>query len=114
MTCGDSYKIHLSNELKTTTRRASMNGGNAGLKQRPSSASLAKDLSNAQLQNEHLQAEKESMSQRLQDAEDKLQLLLGRMEGTEGVGSTTRDSHAFSISSELDKWERDRAGSAGP
>jgi chromosome segregation ATPase len=101
---------HLSNELKATTRRTSMNG--TPLKAKHSSASLAKDLSNAQLQNEHLSAEKDSLAQRLQDAEDKLQLLLGRVEGNDANGNPMRNSHTFSISSELDKWERDRANEA--
>ncbi|UZJ53344.1 hypothetical protein CBS101457_002664 [Exobasidium rhododendri] len=109
-----TLNTHLSNELYSASRgtgavsshrsRLSMSNGTS-----PVNSNVAKDLSNAQMQNQQLKIEKENLAHRLQDSEDKLQLLLGRMEGNESEGNLGRHSHAFSISSELDKWERDRA-----
>ncbi|KAH0444463.1 hypothetical protein IEQ34_025543 [Dendrobium chrysotoxum] len=60
--------------------------------------------------NDHLRSERDALSQRLQETEDKLQLLLANDSEAGVDGGAIRDSHAFSITSELDKWERDRAG----
>lgn len=107
-----SLNTHLSNELNSATR-----ANTSTLSTSTSTGSLAKDLSTAQKQNQQLQSERETLAQKLQEAEDKLQLLLGRVEANESDtgdvhegGDAARDSHAFSITSELDKWERDRAG----
>ncbi|PWN87713.1 hypothetical protein FA10DRAFT_233995 [Acaromyces ingoldii] len=102
---------HLSSELALASKGG--NGAGAGA----NGTALAKDLDAAQVHVEQLKAENTSLAQRLQDTEDKFQLLLGRMEtgnpGSDGLNTAahegeTRDSQAFSITSELDKWERDR------
>lgn len=112
-----TLNTHLSNELTSATKEsATINGTGAG--GAGGSANLASDLSNAQRQNQQLRTERENLTMRLQETEDKLQLLLGRVEAGDSDGEggglrdddEARDSHAFSISSELDKWERDRAG----
>lgn len=104
---------HLSSELAL----ASKGGNGAGAGAGANGTALAKDLDAAQVHVEQLKAENTSLAQRLQDTEDKFQLLLGRMEtgnpGSDGLITAahegeTRDSQAFSITSELDKWERDR------
>ena len=73
-------------------------------------SSLSRSLSAAQTNNEQLKRENANLMQRLQELDDKFQLLLGRIESThEDGGERARDSMAYgSIASELDKWERDR------
>jgi hypothetical protein len=95
-----TLNTHLSSELKASSK--STNGAE--------DASIARDLRNAQSQNDHLRSERDALSQRLQETEDKLQLLLANDSEAGVDGGAIRDSHAFSITSELDKWERDRAG----
>lgn len=75
------------------------------------SASLNRSLSAAQTSNEQLKRDNANLQQRLQELDDKFQLLLGRIESThEDGGERPRDSVAYgSIASELDKWERDRS-----
>lgn len=71
---------------------------------------LNRSLSAAQASNEQLKRENAGLTQRLHELDDKFQLLLGRIESThEDGGERARDSMAYgSITSELDKWERDR------
>ncbi|KAJ1029981.1 hypothetical protein NDA16_000894 [Ustilago loliicola] len=73
-------------------------------------SSLSRSLSAAQTSNEQLRRDNANLTQRLQELDDKFQLLLGRIESThEDGGERARDSMAYgSIASELDKWERDR------
>ena len=107
-----ALNTHLSNELSSASRGADGGGANGAGGALGGNATIAKDLDTAQLHNEQLKVDKENLAQRLQESEDKLQLLLGRMEGNESESNPGRDSHAFSISSELDKWERDRGTDA--
>ncbi|SOV01299.1 related to KEL1 - involved in cell fusion and morphology [Ustilago sp. UG-2017a] len=75
-------------------------------------SSLSRSLSAAQTSNEQLKRENANLTQRLQELDDKFQLLLGRIESThEDGGERARDSMAYgSIASELDKWERGTLG----
>ena len=72
---------------------------------------MNRSLSAAQTSNEQLRRDNANLQQRLQELDDKFQLLLGRIESThEDGGERPRDSVAYgSIASELDKWERDRS-----
>lgn len=102
-----SLNTHLSSELNSTSKGNEAGAG--GANGSANSNAMARNLNAAQLQNEQLRNERDSLAQRLQETEDKLQLLLSN-DSEVGGEAATRDSHAFSISSELDKWERDRAG----
>ncbi|PWN53649.1 hypothetical protein IE53DRAFT_301311, partial [Violaceomyces palustris] len=92
---------HLSSELASATK---LNGG---------APSVDRDnaLAAAESSNEVLKRDNADLTRRLHEAEDKFQLLLGRIESThEGGDERARDSMAYgSITSELDKWERDRS-----
>lgn len=73
------------------------------------SAALNRSLSAAQTSNEQLKRDNANLTQRLAELDDKFQLLLGRIESTHEDGGR-RDSIMYgSITSELDKWERDRS-----
>ncbi|SNX84134.1 related to KEL1 - involved in cell fusion and morphology [Melanopsichium pennsylvanicum] len=74
-------------------------------------STLSRSLSAAQTSNEQLKRDNAMLTQRLQELDDKFQLLLGRIESTHDDGDgRARDSMAYgSIASELDKWERDRS-----
>ncbi|PWY97244.1 hypothetical protein BCV70DRAFT_69247 [Testicularia cyperi] len=95
----------LNTELAASSRNGAATNGESG-----SVSSLGKSLNTAQTSNEQLKRENANLTQRLQELDDKFQLLLGRMESThEGGDERARDSMAYgSITSELDKWERDR------
>lgn len=102
-----SLNTHLSSELNSASK--GVEAGAGGANGSTNANAMARNLNAAQVQNEQLRNERDSLAQKLQETEDKLQLLLSN-DSEVGGEAATRDSHAFSITSELDKWERDRAG----
>ncbi|CEH15721.1 Kelch repeat-containing proteins [Ceraceosorus bombacis] len=96
---------HLSNELTQASR--------SGTAPSAGTASIARDLNTAQAANDQLRGENANLAHRLQETEDKLQLLLGRVESNH-EGDNVRYSQA-SISSELDAWEKaNNSGTVSP
>ncbi|CDS01214.1 hypothetical protein [Sporisorium scitamineum] len=97
---------HLQKQISSSPASKGHEAGSA-----QDSTVLTQSLSAAQTSNEQLKRENAKLTQRLQELDDKFQLLLGRIESThEDGGERVRDSMAYgSIASELDKWERDRS-----
>ncbi|SPO41478.1 related to KEL1 - involved in cell fusion and morphology [Pseudozyma flocculosa] len=102
-----SHNQHLGRELGGS-------GSGGGKPSAEATAALGRDLTQSKTANEQLRRENAALNAKCAELEDKFQLLLGKMETTHGDDEAQRDSIMYgSITSELDKWERDRSlGSA--
>ncbi|EPQ29219.1 uncharacterized protein PFL1_06868 [Pseudozyma flocculosa PF-1] len=101
-------------ENRELERRIAALGSGGGKPSAEATAALGRDLTQSKTANEQLRRENAALNAKCAELEDKFQLLLGKMETTHGDDEAQRDSIMYgSITSELDKWERDRSlGSA--